>query len=300
MFFTTKQFMTYINREAVRRRAAYADPRFLTNIRRGFQLSPVNTPLTLKEARNIMREVKQRMVARDVSYFDGRAGLTKWFRPWDVVPELKEFTPPEGDYGIGIEVELGFTSRANVQHIANIIKDWKYIALDEEGGSFPLEVTFPPLLYSKLSSKSQPMRYLKLLKENEARIYRHSPGNLVGTHVNVSKGGVSFTRYANRVGAMHSALSGLDTTLEVRYFGRRPYGYIYIQGGGKHLEFKLFNSTIDTAVLRRYIDISVALTDLIAGTEEITHTSLVAALERGYNKRNRKTKERETALSLAA
>lgn len=299
MFFTAKQFMTYTNSEAIRRRASMGDYRFLNSIRGGFQLGATNTPLTLKEARNIMRQVKRRMVARDVGYFDGRAGLTKWFRPWDVVPELKEFTPPEGDYGIGIEVELGFTSRANVQHIANIIKDWKYIALDEEGGSFPLEVTFPPLLYSKLSSKSQPMRYLKLLKENEARIYRHSPGNLVGTHVNVSKGGVSFARNS-RVGAMHSALSDLSTALEVKYFGRRPYGYIYVQGGGKHLEFKLFDSTIDTAVLRRYIDISVALTDLIAGTEEITHTSLVAALERGYNKRNRKTKERETALSLAA
>ena len=52
---------------------------------------------------------------------------------------------------------------------------------------------------------------------------------------------------------------------------------------GKYIEYKLFNSVTDWKVLRRYIDIAVSLTALLASDELIDRTTVLAALEAGYN-----------------
>lgn len=207
----------------------------------------------------------------------------KWTRPWDVVPAIKNFKPPVGDYGIGVEVEMGFTSLASAQHIAKLISNWRHIAIDEEGGRWPLEVTFPPLLYSKLSDKSQPCRYLQLLKKNSRKVDKHDRNHEVGTHVNVSKGGV--TRFCNwRIGDANEYLMDISWRDERKFFGRTPYGYGNQDGKDGVLEWKLFNSVTDYKVLKRYINIAVALTDVVASDVEITEEVVMNALNLGYNK----------------
>lgn len=207
----------------------------------------------------------------------------KWTRPWDVVPAIKNFKAPEGDYGIGIEVEMGFKSLADAQYIAKSISNWRHIAIDEEGGDYPLEVTFPPFLYSKLSAKSQPCRYLSLLKKEKRRVQKHHRDYEVGTHVNVSKGGIQELNY-RRIDVVNCILGDLTAAEERKFFGRTPYGYGNNHGKKDVLEWKLFNSVTDYKVLKRYINIAVALTDVVASDVFITEEVVMNALNLGYNK----------------
>lgn len=251
-------------------------------------------PASKAKVRKYVAAAKAGILNRDseVDFFWGKQHeyvndiyLGKWYRPWEIVPKLREFSVPAGDYGIGVEVEMGFTSRNSARAIANLIKNWKHIALDFEGGQHPIEVTFPPVLLSKMSSKTQVFRYLKLLRQNSSMLYVHSPSNQIGTHINVSKGGVtSFNPW--RVAILYNILVGdedLSYEEQVKYFGRRPYGGCFDQGG--YIEYKLFNSTTDSKKLKQYINIAVALTDLVAGTEYIDGESVRAVLETAYNKK---------------
>ena len=170
MFFSNKEFFSFL--QANRRTAYYVKHRAL----RG-NYSGDGGDLTYKEASAILRSVKQRIASRQLildDYEDGE-NLYKWYRPWTVVPALANFSAPEGDFGVGVEVEMGFTSRAAARQVANHIKDWKYVAIDEEGGAYPLEVTFPPICYSKLSNKSQVLRYLKYLNTVSELVVDHTP-----------------------------------------------------------------------------------------------------------------------------
>lgn len=237
-------------------------------------------PLTLREARIIMRKAKATVVARQ-GYGDEVNFLYKWLRPWDVVPALANWRAPEGEYGIGVEVEMGFVSREAASTIADKIKNWKYIAIDYEGGQNPIEATFPPVVLSKFS-RSQAVRYLKLLKENEHLVAPHDRNLMVGTHINVSSG--STPQFdSNRVTDMRGVLWGLANSYDIRtrtavtfcdtYFGRRPYGSCYNQGG--YIEYKLFNSTTDVKVLKKYVAVAVALTKMIEGDMPITRNSVM-------------------------
>ena len=272
MFFSAKELHAHIHEE--RRRAADFKSEFGGN--------------GLKKVAAYVRACKQGIVARaDAIKFEWvDVNLWKWYRPWDVVPKLRDFQAPEGDYGIGVEVEMGFRSQRAAQTIANKIKGWKHIAVDIEGGDYPIEATFPPVLYSKMSSKSQVFRYLKLLRDNADCVYQHRESSFVGTHINVSKGGVTYYN-SSKVSQMYYLLIGMRNQPQHRelcykYFGRFPYGGVYDQGG--YLEYKLFNSTTDGKALKRYINIAVALTDLIDSDQEITEESVFAACELGYNK----------------
>ena len=243
---------------------------------------------TLKNIKAYVKACKRAIVNREGDvYFNGcYSQVAKWYRPWDVVPKLRNFQVPEGDYGIGVEVEMGFRSGSDARHIANLVKNWRYIAVDIEGGDYPIEATFPPALYSKLSSKTQVFRYLKLLRDNIDRVYQHRENSFVGTHINVSKGGVTYYNFS-KVNQMYYLLIGMRNQPQHRelcnkYFGRNPYGGVYDRGG--YLEYKLFNSTTDGKALKRYINIAVALTDLIDSDQEITEESVFAACELGYNK----------------
>lgn len=245
-----------------------------------------------KDIAKLLSKVKQSIADRETScqyYFNGRSysiGTSKWFRPWDIVPALRNYMPPEGDYGIGVEVEIGFTTLEAARRIVGLISRWKHITVDYEGPAQPAEVTFPPVLYSKFSSRSQPCKYLKLLAANASDVYRHGSGSSTGTHINVSKGGVTSFN-SDRTYSIALMLDSLSRSQEIKYFGRMPYGYVNrrASGGTHYLEYKLFNSTKDWRVLRRYVDIAVALTDLIADTTiPINRETVVEALEEGYNK----------------
>ena len=211
-------------------------------------------------------------------------GVYKWFRPWDVVPALRNWHAPEGDWGVGIEVELGFPSPAIARDVAHKASGMRNITLDFEGGINPIEATFPPVRYSKYGPRSQASRYLKMV---DGLATEHCPDyGCVGIHVNVSKGrsgGDPIMPSYARLTYANDLLRGLSRGLKHKYFGRIPYGYGFRASHG--IEWKLFNTTTDWRVLRRYVDIAVSLSDLVYSVVPTNRDTVVAALEAGYNKR---------------
>lgn len=243
--------------------------------------------ISLRAAAKRLRAIKDAIIEREEfvkldDYDDGGEDIYKWLRPWHVVPKLKNWQPPAGDYGIGVEIELGFNTESAARRVAQAVRNWRYVALDIEGPAHPIEATFAPFAYSKMSNRMQPFRYLKLLRERPGDVYQHDPASCAGTHINVSS---QVTRYdINKLERLRVVLDHLSREQNYKYFGRNPYGYANIYSG-KYLEFKMFNSTTDSKVLRRYIHIAVALTELITSEREITRESVLDALEAGYNKR---------------
>lgn len=250
-----------------------------------------------KAVQKYVKVVKEGILRRDWELRNVQGGgstyITKWYRPWDVVPRIRDFRTAPGDFGVGVEIEMGFQTREAASFIANKIKNWKYIAVDVEGGTHPIEATFPPFEYSKMTANHQPFRYLNLLKRHSDLLVRHHADSMVGTHVNVSSG--SGVLYESRIGTLRGLLYAyrLSPSLRddaVKYFGRIPYGscsgqgYDNTTGRNKFVEYKLFNSTTDTKALRRYINIAVSLTELLVSDRPITQESVSEALEAGYNK----------------
>lgn len=274
MFFSAGHFQNFVNEQC-----SYWDGPQRMREQYGIETRRYNAPLTLSEARAILRQVKQSIATQDWT----RPG--KWYRPWEVVPEIRNFKAPEGDYGVGVEVEYDFVSRAAAQQIASKIVNWKNVAIDVEGGDYGIETTFSPFLYSKMTPERQVFRYLKLLKANERLTVQHRrDSHISGTHVNVSLGGErrhSWTRLDDI-----SSILDYELTREqqVKYFGREPYGFG--NDMGKYVEWKLFYSQPDWKVLRRNINIAVALTELSADDNRtpITLESVLETLETAYNK----------------
>ena len=246
---------------------------------------------TLAQCRTLMRHVKAAICDRS----GGRCAnidrlperhrynieLGKFARPWDVLPELQNFSVPDGDFGVGVEVEHGFVTPTSATFIANAVRRWKHICIDSEGGTNGLEVTFPPELLSKMNSKSKCFRYVKLLAAHPNRLHRHGPNSSVGTHINVSKGGhTCYLEYMR----MYRILEDLSPDAKQRYFGRsRPYGYVRSQD--HYYEFKMFNSVPDVIAMRRYINVAVALTTLLTQEDQgYNRQTVLDALEAAYLK----------------
>lgn len=278
MFFSAREFMEYINSsEGMYARLAYFNAR--------------HRRITLNEARSFMRLVRNAIVERNMEPYvakeDCHVSLYKWLRPWLVVPKLREFAPPPGEFGVGVEVECGFISPAAASFVADKIKNWKYVAVDYEGGEYPIEATFPPFIYSKMRSNRTPaLRYIKLLSDNANLVAPKAQH--VGFHVNVSKGdanGRCVPIDSARLYRINDELEELSYREMLKYFNRDPYGMLYPQGGNRWVEMKLFDSTTDVATARRYIHIAVALADLLYSAQRITGESVRAALEAGYNKK---------------
>lgn len=264
MYFSQRDLYNYFNSS----HSYYVPSRFLTREGR----------VCRKKVADYHRECIARIKNRD-SY-----GVSKWYRPWAVVPALRNWHAPEGDWGVGIEVELGFPSPAIARDVAHKASGMRNITLDFEGGRNPIEATFPPVRYSKYGPKSQASRYLKMV---DGLATEHCPEyGCVGIHVNVSKGrsgGGPIMPAYGRLNYVEAELSRLSRALSYKYFGRIPYGYGYRVAHG--IEWKLFNTTTDWRVLRRYVDIAVSLSDLVYSVVPITRDTVVAALEAGYNKR---------------
>lgn len=278
MFFSAREYHSWLNSSE-----GVYDKRRIIGDRFGH--------VSLKAAAKKLRLIKDAIVNRDEYaeldnsvdfYGDCEEYVYKWHRPWHVVPKLKNWRPPAGDYGIGVEIELGFNTASAARRVAQAVRNWRYVALDIEGPAYPIEATFPPFAYSKMDSKKQPFRYLKLLRERPDDIYQHDPASCTGTHINVSSQVTSYD--SRRLERLRMAFDSLSRSQNYKYFGRMPYGYVN-HYSGKYLEFKLFNSTTDSKVLRRYIHIAVALTELVISEREITRESVLDALEAGYNKR---------------
>jgi len=276
MFFSASEFMEYVNSNEGR----YARATYFGSYR----------PITLEQARSFMRLVRNSIVERDMEPYVEQCNdcisLYKWLRPWNVVPKLRDFAPPPGEFGVGVEVECGFINATAASFIAYKIKNWKYVAIDYEGGEYPIEATFPPFIYSKMrNDRTQALRYIKLLSDYSSLVAPND--GWVGFHVNVSKGdtdGKCVSVNERRIERINIALSELSDMENFKYFNRYPYGRLYSQGGRRWVEMKLFDSTTDVATARRYIHIAVALADLLYSDQAITAVSVRAALEAGYNK----------------
>jgi hypothetical protein len=251
---------------------------------------PEAPEFTLEQATFVVEKIEEQIRSRNVNNDNFRylsPTLYKWIRPWDVVPELKTFKVPKNDYGVGIEVEMGFRSVKDAQFFCDFMKDWKHVTFDFEGGDVPIETTFPPMIYSEMNSRSLPFRYLRHLEKNKERVHPHFHESGVGTHLNVSKGGVTNYNPDNRLHLLNNRLQELINNsydLALKYFGRRPYGLAFNQG--KWVEFKLFNSVTDQKRLRQYIDIAVSLIALVLDEDKkpITAQNVHIALEEGFCK----------------
>lgn len=251
---------------------------------------------SLKDTAKALRTVKKIIKSRDLDETYQLPYGTKFIRPWTVVPELANFRPTGNDYGVGVEVELGFVSREAAQRAADFVSRWRHTALDWEGpGNYPIEATFPPELYSKINRKSKPIRYCQYLADNMNDLIHHHCNQGVGTHVNVS---VSPERWlsiqqqngrdrwgdpTNRLQYISSYIRNMSTPAVLRYFGRTPYGTGRMSSG--FIEWKLFNSVPCPVTMLRYIDIAVSLTELAASDRTIDMQSVLAACEAGYTKR---------------
>lgn len=275
MYFTAKQLHDYATE-----RSRTGNSYMLRRIRQEMNVSTI-TPAVVKKYHKahidaIVNRDTNVMVPAGLQHY----AVAKWYRPWDVVPALRDWAPPVGEFGIGIEVELGFNTIEDARTVASKVKNWRHITLDFEGGTHPIEATFPPMLYNKFGPRSQACRYLKLVAElNGYR--RHAEGHCVGTHVNVSKGGHRFSEY--NVDDVNDMLQRLTEGEKAKYFGRsRPYGYG--NTSGKFVEWKLFNSTTDWKRLRQYVDVAVELTELCSRDGRVTISDVREALERGFNK----------------
>ena len=246
-----------------------------------------------KKSDAMLAEIKKGVLDRTEHLELGRGGdgyfqyvhLGKIYRPWSIIPALRDFSPPEGDFGVGVEIEYGFTSNETAKTAMYHVRNWKHVALDREGGTHGVEATFPPILYSKLSKRDKPFRYLDYLAANPNMLSQHY--GAVGTHINVS---ASCRIGGNRRESVNQVLAYLSEARKLKYFNRMPYGYINSRSenadGNGYVEMKLFNSTTCSITLRRYINIAVSLVQLITSETPITETSVIEALEAGYNKRN--------------
>lgn len=304
MFFSAKELCDYANRPDNTRGTRNEIIRIVYNNGR-LRRARIGAPITLNEARRAMKKFRKKVVSRVLDSSDG-IYIAKWLRPWDVVPKLREYQAPVGDFGVGVEIEMGFQSRQDASFFADKIKNWKYIAIDYEGGTYPIEATFAPLQYSKLSKNSQPCRYLQLLEAERGRVFNHVAAQSVGTHINVSLGGQgNMTGYTNeavnfntRLREINVALNSLTASQKHKYFNRLPYGYGY--NHGRWIEWKLFNSQVDYKVLMRYIDITVELTRLVHSNNiAITSRTVQTALETGYNKRSTTKKKKAQTVSTS-
>lgn len=248
---------------------------------------PGTTQPCKKRVRAHVRSLKAAIVNRQTAV----RWAAKWLRPWDVVPALRNYQAPDGQFAVGVEVEMGFNDRNAVRAVASHIQHWKHITLDNEGGNYPLEVTFPPVVYSKFGRRCQVANYLRYLNStdhvNRAELEQSA---YIGTHVNISKGGntIPVATMQSRCATMNTVLPNsthsLGGEIKRRYFGRDiPYGYSVWQG--HYVEFKMFKSSTDFTAMKRYVNIAVALADLLYSDRRINNDSIREALELGYNKR---------------
>lgn len=279
MYFSANEFYNYLAQASVRTRD-------------GVIMGAGESAFTKRAVARIHKRAIQAVMDREseACYLEGDneyyAGVWKWWRPWQVVPSLRQWQAPAGDFGVGIEIELGFDNWYDVNGIMKAVRHWKYITMDFEGcGEYPIEATFPPVCYSKFGPKSQACRYLKLV---DGKAIQHHPGGMVGTHINVSVGGRAHRDRTYRRDQVNNYIEyggyGFTSAHQEKYFGRQPYGGI--RSAGTHYECKMFNSVTDWKVLRRYVDISIELIKLIESEEAINASSVIAACERGYSLRS--------------
>lgn len=252
----------------------------------------------IKSTRKFLRAFHEDIRMRNDNAWHNKSGVEiyKFLRPWDVVEKLASFEPPVGDYGIGVEVECGFNAIEYSREARAFVSRWHNVAVDTEGSYYGTETTFKPILLSKLSSKSQCMRYVAKLGEMQQEC-KLNIGEYDGTHVNVSIGGVN-DNFIDE-GEVEDVMGYLTSAQNLKYFGRTsPYGYAFgrwTANSKPFVEWKLFRTTTDPEVLRRYIHTAVALTELFRSTYtgvpsyegdtyDVSRDMLIETLEKTYNK----------------
>ena len=144
-----------------------------------------------------------------------------------------------------------------------------YIGQDYYIGGDPLNITLYQKKTVKKKGETEGKEYFDELG------YYHTTAELLA----------ALTRRKIRIDI--SSLESLDSAELYKYFGRDPCGYGYARetsGGRCFIEWKLFNSTTSADTLKRYINIAVALTDLLHSSQHITRENVRIALEYGYNR----------------
>lgn len=190
---------------------------------------------------------------------------------------------------IAWEYETGFASEAEYNAVVNYMFRYQpYTTIDREGhGTYAAELTFSPTNADVAAAETSPIfRLYEFFKRHRIRGSRWSPNSVIGTHVNISTPAYRNDAYAvhhsSAVQMLNVALANMAAQHKTELFGRTPYGYAFAQsGGGKRwVEFKLFNSTFDVEVFKRYNKVALKLADALEAS--VLHCNVARAAPNYY------------------
>lgn len=216
----------------------------------------------------------------------------KDMRPHDIVPSLRDFKVPAGDFSVGLEIEHRMTSDARHKAV-DWLRNEPRACMDADGGSL-FEATFPPILFSEITDDWGPYRYSRFLHAEKLTAASYALG--IGIHVNVGSDPETMKKANANI---YYGWDGFpNREKNQKYFNRQPYGGIYQQAGGKFWEMKMFACTTDVDKIGWYATAGVAILKTFAAGKS-TADSIYAALEVAYNEYWDAVKERNERLSAA-
>lgn len=218
--------------------------------------------------------------------------FAKWHRPWELYRSEEELPNrlklSRDKVWVGVEIEIGARSVSAMHGIRQyLLNNFEFVTADREGGSYPIEATFPPCEMGKLLAKNSYISryYTDVLTTNQ--VVNHTSNAMVGTHFNISTPHTRRSSHGADVLAANSntlieqllaeshtatpsgnARHNAAGTLVHKLFGRYPYGVAYSRG--KFVEYKLFNSTRNPEHFAWYARVMKAL---IKGADERRFTS---------------------------
>lgn len=192
----------------------------------------------------------------------------KHLRPWFIDPDFYKSLNRD-EVWWGFEFETGYKSYADrgtaIEHVWD---NYHGVCFDSEGeGAAAVEITFTPAEQSKFMDGTAPAdSFMRWLSANRV-LTQKTDANGVGTHINISAPGLTTDNQAKVHAAMTLTLARIPHTIKgvgnarQFMFGRANlYGGWHSHNAGKDawLEGKLFRTTYEYDVFRRYVQVCAA------------------------------------------
>lgn len=199
----------------------------------------------------------------------------KFLRPWFVDKNIYAGLDRSQPWW-GFEFETGYRSQEQrAEVIDHVWNTWNNVAFDSEGeGQAAVEITFAPQEMSKyLDGTADAFKFMEYLTGNP-RTYR-GQNESVGTHINLSDPCMTPRNVDAIATSLSRSIAALPTTIpavgDVRLymFGRsRIYGGFngHEEHGSVWVEGKLFRTTYDVEVFKRYLKVCEGLTRCMHAT----------------------------------
>lgn len=196
----------------------------------------------------------------------------KYLRPWELDNQLYARLDRTKPWW-GFEFETGYKSREDRAAVINHVWDtWNNVVFDSEGeGNAAVEITFAPQESEKFhDGTADAFKFVEYLTNNP-RVMQGN-GAAVGTHLNFSHPNLTTNNYGRVAQGLQRTVAVLpkncaegDTRLHM--FGRAAlYGGFFCNAAEEScwIEGKLFRTTYDIEVFKRYLKVSEGLTKCLA------------------------------------